>query len=342
MNRKFAPAIATLLVVLVVALAACAAPAPPQAPATATTQAPQAAPPTAQPQAAGLEGKKVCYLIPDSGNSFLSALTQNVKEKFAADGVEVLIAGAEGDAQKQFNQIENCLSQKVNAMIVMAAIDPQGVEASVKQAQAAGIKVMGVPVAEQGPYDAIMHTDQYDIGVKMAQMGCDFISKTFPDAADKSVEVAIMSTENTSELKKRTTGMRTIDSCPKAKMVKYVDVPNATITNGISAAENILTANPNVKVFLVIGDSGAQGAAQAIKAYAPNDLARYAVFSGDVSPENRAVIESCETAYRGAVAIGGGPEELATSTYNIVKGMLEGGNFPAETLDPLVTIICKK
>jgi len=323
------------LVAFVIALAACAAPA--AAPAAAPTKAPAVA-----PAAATLQGKKVCYLIPDASNSFLSGLTESVKKKFAADGVEVLIASADGDATKQFNQIENCISQKVTAMIVMAAIDPKAVETSVKQAKAAGIKVMGVPVDAQGPYDAIMHTDQYDIGVKMAKMGCDFISKTYPTAADKSVEVAIMSTEGTAELKKRTNGMRTIEAtCPKAKMVKYVDVPNASITNGLSAAENILTANPNVKVFLVIGDSGAQGTAQAVAAYAPKELDKYAVFSGDVSPENRAVIEGCKTAYRGAVAIGGGPEELATSTYNIVKGMLQGSNFPAETLDPLVTLTCK-
>ena len=315
---------------------------PPSPKAVNAAAAAPAVAPTTAPAAATLKGKKVCYLIPDAGNSFLSALTQAVKTKFVADGVEVLISGAEGDATKQFNQIENCMSMKVNAMIVMAAIDPKGVEASVKAAKAAGIKVMGVPVAEQGPYDAIMHTDQYDIGVKMAKMGCDFINKTYPTAANKSVEVAIMSTENAPELKKRTDGMRTIDTtCPKAKMVKYVDVPDATITKGLSAAENILTANPNVKVFLVIGDSGAQGTAQAIAAYAPKELDKYAVFSGDVSPENRPVIEGCKTAYRGAVAIGGGPEELATSTYNIVKGMLLGSDFPKETLDPLVTITCK-
>jgi len=211
----------------------------------------------------------------------------------------------------------------------------------VKTAKAAGIKVMGVPVPEQGPYDAIMHTDQTDIGKKMAQMGCDFINKNYATAADKSVEVAILSTEGTQELKNRTTGMRTIETlCSKAKMVKFVDVPNATITNAVSATENVLTANPNVKVFLVIGDSGAQGAAQAVAAYAKDKLAQYAVFSGDVSPDNQKVIKDCKTAYRGAVAIGGGPEELATSTYNIVKAMIAGEKFPAETLDPLITITC--
>lgn len=216
----------------------------------------------------------------------------------------MLIFGAEGNARTQYNQIENCISTGVNAMIVMAAIDPEGVRVAVEEAKAAGI----------------MHTDQYEIGTLMAGMGCDFVNETYPDAEDQSVEVAIISTEDTPELKKRTDGMRTIaDTCPQANLVHYVDQPEASITEGMTAAENILTAYPDVKVFLVIGDSGAQGVSQAIQAYAPDDLASYAVFSGDVNPDSIPVIEGCETPYRGAVMIGGGPEELATSTYNIVK-----------------------
>ncbi len=139
--------------------------------------------PAEEPAGASLEGKKVCYLIPESGNAFLSGLTEGVKERFAADGVEVLIFGAEGNATTQFNQIENCISQGVDGMIVMAALEPEGVAAAVLEAKKAGIKVMGVPVDEQGPYDAIMHTDQYEIGTTMAEMACDWIDATYPDAA---------------------------------------------------------------------------------------------------------------------------------------------------------------
>ncbi len=78
--------------------------------------------------------------------------------------------------------------------------------------------------------------------------------------------------------------METVDACAKAKLVQFVDVPEATISEAVSATENIFTANPNVKVVLVVGVSGAQGVAEAMAAYAPDDLDEYAVFSGDVSP----------------------------------------------------------
>jgi len=338
-----------VLSMLVVALAACGATEEPTtvpAEPTAAPAEPTAAPeePTAVPAApeGSLEGKKVCYLIPESGNAFLSGLTEGVKEKFVADGVEVLIYGAEGDAQTQFNQIENCISQGVDGMIVMAALEPEGVASAVLEAKAAGIKVMGVPVDEQGPFDAIMHTDQYEIGTLMADMACEFIDATFPDAADDSVEVAIISTKGTEQLKRRTEGMETVDNCAKAKLVQFVDVPETTIAEAVSATENIFTANPDVKVVLVAGDSGAQGVAEAMLAYAPDNLDEYAVYSGDVSPDTQEALPTCEIApYRGAVSIGGTLEGLIDSTYNIVKGMIGDGDFPAETLDPLTTFKCE-
>jgi len=310
---------------------------------TATIE-PTVAPTTAPevPAAGSIEGKKVCYLIPESGNAFLSGLTEGVKEKFAADGVEVMIYGAEGNATTQYNQIETCISQGVAGMVVMAAIEPEGVAAAVEEAKAAGIKVMGVPVDKQGPYDAIMHTDQYEIGTTMASMACDWIDATYPDAADDSVEVAVIGTKGTENIKLRSEGMETIDACAKAKLVQFVDVPEATISEAVSATENIFTANPNVKVVLVVGDSGAQGVAEAMAAYAPDNLDEYAVFSGDVSPDTQALLPKCEAgAYRGAVGIGGGLDDLIQSTYSIMKGMISGGEYPAETLDPLTTFRCE-
>ena len=307
------------------------------------TEAPTVAPaqPTEGAAAGSLEGKKVCYLIPESGNAFLSGLTEGVKEKFAADSVEVMIYGAEGNATTQYNQIESCISQGVSGMVVMAAIEPEGVAAAVEEAKAAGIKVMGVPVDKQGPYDAIMHTDQYEIGTKMATMACNWIDATYPDAADDSVEVAVIGTKGTENIKLRSEGMETVDACAKAKLVQFVDVPEATISEAVSATENIFTANPNVKVVLVVGDSGAQGVAQAMAAYAPDNLAEYAVFSGDVSPDTQEKLPKCEAgAYRGAVGIGGGLDDLIQSTYSIMKGMISGGDYPAETLDPLTTFEC--
>lgn len=342
MKAKIISLFIIVLLVSVVAVGCsptAATPTTEEAPVAEATEAPQV---EAEPATGAIEGKKVCYLIPESGNAFLSGLTEGVKGKFAADGVEVLIYGAEGNATTQFNQIENCISQGVSGMIIMAALEPEGVATAVQEAKKAGIKVMGVPVDKLEPYDAIMHTDQREIGTTMANMACDWIDATFPDAADDSIEVAVIGTKGTEHIKNRTEGMETIDNCAKAKLVQFVDVPEATMTEAVSATENIFTANPNVKVVLVVGDSGAQGVAEAMAAYAPDNLDEYAVFSGDVSPETQEKLPKCEAgAYRGAVAIGGSLDALIQSTYDIMKGMISGGEYPVETLDPLTTFRCE-
>ncbi len=52
-------------------------------------------------------------------------------------------------------------------------------------------------------------------------------------------------------------------------------------------------------------------------------------------------LPKCEAgAYRGAVGIGGSLDDLIQSTYTIMKGMISGGDYPAETLDPLTTFEC--
>jgi ABC-type sugar transport system substrate-binding protein len=173
-------------------------------------------------------------------------------------------------------------------------------------------------------------------------MACEFINATFPDAADGSVEVAVIGTKGTEQIKKRTEGMETIADCAKANLVQFVDVPEVQIAEGVTAAENIFTAHPDVKVILVTSDGGAQGVAEAMLAYAPDNLDEYAVYAGDVSPDTQEALPKCELApYRGAVSIGGTLEGLIESTYEIMKGMIGDGDFPAETLDPLTTFKCE-
>jgi ABC-type sugar transport system substrate-binding protein len=212
---------------------------------------------------------------------------------------------------------------------------------SVQQAQKAGIKVIGVPPGDLEPFDAIMHTNQYEDGVKMAQMACDFINKTYPDAANQSVEVAIIGNDTGAEqMKLRADGMKTIaNTCAKAKVVQFLDLAEESITATAAAAENILTAHPNVKVFLVAGSAGAQGVAQTIKALPNVDVSKYGVFAGDMDPTMIETVKSCQDPYKGLVAIGG--ENLDQTTYDLLKKILQGVEYPKITNDALVPIFCE-
>ena len=316
-----------LLAVFVLAgllLSACAA-APAQAPAAGATTA------AAAGDAAPAKAKRVGYAVPDASNPFLANLTKNVADYFAKDGVEVIVADAQGDATKQVNQIENFTTMGVDVIIVMA-IDPKGVTSVIEDAQKAGIKVM-VAGGDTGSYDAIMHTDQYAMGAMIAQMACDFIDKTYADAADGSVEVGIIENRDTPEATARSTGIATVETlCPKAKIAGVVGGA-PTITVGATSAENLLTAHPNIKLILAYNDAQGLGATQTVAAMSSIDPATFAVYGADSTPDAMAAIKSGDSVFRGTVRFGS--DNLALDTYNLVKKMVNGEEFPKEILDPL-------
>ncbi len=358
----------TFLVIAVMMLASCA-PKATEAPAAVATEAPAAteAAATAAPTEAvateaaaepaedtvvsmvpakagaplDINGKVVCYIIPSLANPFLNGVATSVTEKFKADGVTVNVYGAdEGGLNQQFDQIENCISMKVDFMYLMAAGEVDQLMPAIDEVKAAGIMIMGVPPQKLAPFDAIMHTSQYEDGQKVAKMACDFINARYPDAADGSIETAILGAPNNSVgMKLRHDGYLTItETCPKVKLVVDSDVPTDSIPAGQAAAETALVSNPNIKVFIGQSSAHAQGIANAVKAMPNVDFKDYGVFAGDMDPANIPVVTSCEDPYKGFVAIGG--TSLDQATYEQVKKMLQGVEYPNIINDVLEPITC--
>ena len=288
-----------------------------------------------------INGKVVCYIIPSLANPFLNGVATSVTEQFKADGVTVNVYGAdEGGLNQQFDQIENCISMKTDFMYVMAAGEIDQLIPAIEEAKAAGIMVMGVPPQKLAPFDAIMHTSQLEDGQKVARMACDFIEARYPDAADGSVETAIVGGPSASVgMKLRDQGYSTItEICPKVKLVAHLDVSGDSLPVGQNAAENIFTANPDVKVFLAQSTAHAQGIANAIKALPNVNVDEYGVFAGDMDPSMIPTVTSCEDPYKGFVAIGG--TALDVATYEQIKKMLQGVEYPNIINDALEPIHC--
>jgi ABC-type sugar transport system substrate-binding protein len=288
-----------------------------------------------------INGMVVCYIIPSLANPFLNGVATSVTEQFAADGVTVNVYGAdEGGLNQQFDQIENCISMDVDFMYLMAAGEVDQLLPAVDEAKAAGIMVMGVPPQKLAPFDSIMHTSQYEDGQKVAKMACDFIEARYPDAADGSVETAIVGNPSSNVgMKLRDDGYSTItDICPKVNLVAHLDVSGDSLPVGQNAAENVFTANPDVKVFIAQSTAHAQGIANAIKALPGVDTADYGVFAGDMDPSMIPTVTSCEDPYKGFVAIGG--TALDVATYEQVKKMLQGVEHPDIINDALEPINC--
>ena len=111
-----------------------------------------------------------------------------------------------------------------------------------------------------------------------------------------------------------------------------------SIPVGQAAAENVLTANPDVKVFIGQSTAHAQGISNAIKALPNVDLAEYGVFAGDMDPSMIPTVTGCQDPYKGFVAIGG--TALDVATYEQIKKMLQGVEYPNIINDALEPINC--
>jgi ABC-type sugar transport system substrate-binding protein len=120
-----------LLVVLVLAsLAACAAPA-----AAPAADAPAAA------EAAPADALKIGVSMDSLESAFWVANEAAMEAKAAELGVDYQLVIAEGDPNKQNQQVENLIAQGVDA-IVIAPKDGAAIAAAVKKAQDAGIPVV--------------------------------------------------------------------------------------------------------------------------------------------------------------------------------------------------------
>ncbi|HAH63294.1 MAG TPA: hypothetical protein DCL73_14490 [Treponema sp.] len=279
------------------------------------------------------------YTVPDTSESFLSDLTNSVKQKFAVDGVDVEIANASGDSATQISQIENFATAGAKLIIVMA-VDPTSVTDAIKCAQAAGSLVLTAG-SNPGAYDAIMATDQYEDGKLMAKMAADWINKTFPGAKDGSVGVAILESRDTPEANSRCDGMKTIEEqCSKAKIVNTIGGIKKNDT-AQAAMENIMQVTPNINVVLTYNSGGSIGVNEYVMRpdSAIRDKSKFASFCSDVDPQALSLLSksgSNESVIRGIVKFGSA--DLAGDTYRLAKKMINGEPYNKENPDPLTPI----
>jgi len=217
--------------------------------------------------------------------------------------------------------------------------------------------------------------NQYLSGYYEAYMAKQWVDKTYPDAADGSIDTVVFESTLNPEATNRSNGMKMITE-PLMKNVngEYIDADGNVVDQakaasnpaysskvnvvqtvqaemfqaGQTAMQNVLTTNPSVKLVLAYAGDGGMGASQAIMdeyakgsgVSAIDDLNKVAVFGvGMIGAEGPAVQDSAtnKTVFRGTIRFGG---DLVARTNDIVARMLKG-DVTKVIYDPLdiVTIV---
>lgn len=265
----------------------------------------------AKKEAAGITGMKVGMAVNDLGNPIFAGACEALRKLIEADGGQLTYLECKSNVSTQIGQIENFTAKKVD-MIVIQPAEKNAVEASLKAARAAGVKVYcwDDDIANS---DINWLIEEFDLGYMIGTEAAAWINGKFGG----SCEVAILNYPQLQTLLARGNGIVAAiqEKAPNAKIVAQSSAINTT--EGQTKTETFLQAHPNLKVIACIGGGGAVGANNAVKA--ANKLSDdFGVFAADATPEELEAISKNE-AIRMSVMITGGPGEIAAEIYSWLK-----------------------
>lgn len=285
----------------------------------------------------GVKGALIGFCALDTSNSFVAGLAEDTKKLLEADGATVQIADAALDSSKQISQIENFAVMGAKVIIIIP-VDPDSLTDSIKYAQSLGTKVL-VMNADTHAYDCFMTSDRYEIGKQCAQLAADWIDETFPDAADRSIEVAIFESRSNPQESEDSDGMHEIENlCSKATISKVVD-GIATNEAAQEAIATLLQTNPEVKVVICFNGEGCLGVNEYAMTSGLVSIPEFATFGGDWSNQIAEEVYkslSNESVYRGSVKFGS--DNIPLSAYEITLKMINGEPYDAIQYDPIIAV----
>ncbi|PDT14062.1 sugar ABC transporter substrate-binding protein [Rhizobium sp. J15] len=223
------------------------------------------------------ELKKLGLAVANLQANFFNQIKQSVEAEAKKRGIEVITVDAKGDGPTQVNQIQDLLTQKIDALIYI----PAGAAAAtvpVKLAKNAGIPVVNVDRnAEGAPGDTFLATDS----VASAKAVCDYILK---EGGGKGKMVIIHGQKGTTPEVDRSKGCaESLKAYPDVKVVaeQYSNIWSQD--EGFQIMQNMLQANPDVSIVFAQADALALGAAQAIKVAKPSQKIVVGGFDGDTA-----------------------------------------------------------
>lgn len=257
---------------------------------------------------------------------FFNQMNEGAEAAAKEAGADLTIFNANNDPAAQNNAIETYIAQGVDAIIVVA-IDVNGVMAAVEQAAEAGIPVLAVDaILPDGPQKA-------QIGVDNKAAGGD-IAKSFLEATGGKAKVGIVGALNSFIQNVRQKGFEEgIAGAEGVEVVGVVDGRNVQDT-ALAAAENLITANPDMSAIYATGEPALVGAVAAVEAQGATD--RVEIFGWDLTAQ---VIKAIDEGYVIAV-VQQSPYEMGATAVRSAMTLIGGGEVD-KTISVPITIVTK-
>ena len=259
---------------------------------------------------------------------FFNQMNSGAEEAAAALGDELVIFNANNDPAAQNSAIETYIQQGVDGIIVVA-IDVNGIMPAVQQAVDAGIPVVAVDaVLPEGPQAAQVGVDNAKAGASMGEFFLDYMASDMNGAA----KIGIVGALNSSIQNIRQAGfVDTISGADGVVEAGVVDGQNVQDL-ALTAAENLITANPDLTAIYATGEPALLGAVAAVESQGKQGSIE--IFGWDLTAQ---AIGGIDQGYVAAV-IQQDPAGMGAAAVEALNILTEGGSVEAQIAVP-VTIV---
>ena len=193
------------------------------------------------------------------GSGFFKVIVDSCKEALEANGVEVLIADANGSFETQTKQIENFITQGVDGLVVNSCDPPSAISEVLQKAADQGIPVVAVDSALDENFDnylCMVGSDNYLLGFGVGE----YVANTLKvGSGSVSGKVAVLDgVEGNMVAKARYdgfwAGIESVAADHTLEEVSHLYGGSWTEEAGIQMAGDLFVANPDVDVIFGISD----------------------------------------------------------------------------------------
>ena len=195
----------------------------------------------------GSLGNPYFVTLADGATARAKALNPNVK---------VTSVSADYDLSKQFSQIDNFISSKVD-LILLNAVDPSAMASAIKKARDAGIVVVAVDVDAKG-VNATVQTDNVEAG----KLACQYLV----DKLSGKGNVIIQNGTQVTAVTDRVKGCKAaLAGAPDIKVLSDDQDGKGSREGGLNVMQGYLTRFPKIDGLFAINDPQAIGSDLAAK-----------------------------------------------------------------------------
>lgn len=219
---------------------------------------------------------------------FFNQINEGAQAAADAAGVKLAIFNANNDPQAQNSAIETFIQQKVDGIAVVA-IDVNGIMPAVQQAADAGIPVVAIDaILPEGPQKA-------QIGVDNTRTSEDFANFVLEQHKDQDLKLGEVVALNSFIQNIRKDAFNAVLKDTKVSVIGEVDGQNVQDV-ALGAAENLLTANPDLGAIYATGEPAMVAAVAAAESQGRQDSVK--VYGWDLTSN---VIDGIDAGFVGGV-----------------------------------------